>query len=253
MGMENGATSRVRRRARRLLVWSSVVTLVLYLVPHGRQLVYPIHLLSGFLHQMGAGLAAVLMGAELDAVRLFSDGTGGTVVVGSMGHRSDAVVAAGGVLGPTLTSVPLHLCALWPKLARITWIALGVALVLCGLWVASGWFSGAFVLIAAGACLWLARNGSRVLQQGIMAFVATQLAISALSDDLFSEFVMVDGHAVALSDTARIARAMGGSYWTWGVACGLLSCLVWLLGVSFFWRVTAPSRANRPTAPGVRK
>src|SRR5690606_32428044 len=55
-----------RRRTKAALVWSIVLTVALYLVPFGQLIGYPLVLLSTLVHEVGHGLAAVLVGGTFE-------------------------------------------------------------------------------------------------------------------------------------------------------------------------------------------
>lgn len=59
----------------RLLLCTALILLI-WQLPYGYQLLYPLTLLATFAHEMGHGLAALLVGAEFDQLLLHADGSG---------------------------------------------------------------------------------------------------------------------------------------------------------------------------------
>jgi hypothetical protein len=88
-------------------------------------------------------------------------------------------------------------------------------------------------------CLCVALRASASVSQGLVALLASQLALSVFSrgDYLFTK-VAQTGSGPAASDVAQMADALLLPYWFWGSACGLLSLGVLLAGLWIFWRAT---------------
>ena len=130
-----------------LLAVASVV--VAWQLPYGPQALYPLSLLATFAHEMGHGLAAILVGEGFDRLLLHADGSGLAEWSGNPGRLARTAIAAGGLLGPSVAGVALLLFAGSPRSARILLGAIGAGLVLCVLlWVRNP-FGIAFLLAAA--------------------------------------------------------------------------------------------------------
>ena len=73
--------------------------------------------------------------------------------------------------------------------------------------------------------------------QGVLVFLAVQLALSVFTrgDYLFTEVARSSAGAMP-SDVAVIAAHLGGPYWAWGLACGLVSVLVLIGGLAWYRR-----------------
>ncbi|MDC0718227.1 M50 family metallopeptidase [Nannocystis bainbridge] len=227
----------VTRRARGALFASAAITLLLYLVPFGGLLIYPLLLLSTLAHELGHGLAALATGGTFHAFYLWPDGSGMAVHSGPEGHVLQAIVAAGGLIGPAIVAGLCFALARRPAVARVVLGLLGlgflaaVALVVenpFGFW----YISGVGLLLLA-----LAARASATTAQTALVFVAVQLALSVFSraDYLFTASAQTSA-GVMPSDSAHIAAALGGSYLLWGAVCGLFSVLVLVLGLWLFTR-----------------
>ena len=70
---------------RLILVLAATAIAVVWQLPFGRQLLYPLTLLSTFAHELGHGLTALLMGAHFDHLQLNTDGSGSAVWHGNQG------------------------------------------------------------------------------------------------------------------------------------------------------------------------
>lgn len=224
----------VTRRARGALIASAALTLALYAIPFGGFLIYPLLLLSTLAHELGHGLAALATGGSFKAFYLWPDGSGMAVHSGSGEPILNAIIAAGGLIGPAVVAALCFALARRERVARLTLGLLGlgflaaVALVVenaFGFW----YIGGVGVLLLALARTSVARTA--------LVFFAVQLALSVFSraDYLFKATATTSAGAMP-SDSAHIAEALGGPYWLWGAACGLFSILVLVLGLWLFTR-----------------
>jgi hypothetical protein len=226
-----------RRRARAALKWSVVLTLALYLIPFGALLAYPLLLLSTLFHELGHGVAAMLTGGRFESLVMYADGSGVASHSGSGGAVTHAITAAGGLLGPAIVAAIAFASGRSRRGARaFLWLtAIGLVLALA-LFVRNGFGIG-FTAVVAGVLVWLAVRGNAASAQLGAVFLATQLALSVFSR---ADYLFTDVAATAVgnmpSDTAVIAQALGGTYWIWGLVCGLFSLAVLAAGVLWFLR-----------------
>ncbi len=240
----------IARRARAALIWSSTITLALWLIPYGEYLGYPLLLLSTLVHELGHGIASIFMGGEFDRFVMFSDGSGYALsrLPIDAGGGARAFVSAGGLCGPAVGAAFMLFMARRPHWARYTMIGFGLALVLAEILVVRNGFGVAFVAVVAAACLaigFLAKDGFNQLS---LVFLAVQLALSVWSrgDYLFVEGGYVDGKLMA-SDTKSMELALGLPYWFWGALCALFSVAMLVLGG---WSFLRPSRAAKQLGRG---
>ena len=103
---------------RTLLILSGTLVAAIWQLPYGRHILYPFTLLATYAHEMGHGLSALLVGAEFDHLLLHADGSGMAVWHGNPGPAAKALVAAGGLLGPSLTGICILLLSRSPRWAR---------------------------------------------------------------------------------------------------------------------------------------
>lgn len=251
-GVESDAES--LRRARRVLAWSAAATLVLYLVPYGRFIAYPLLLLSTLAHEMGHGVAALLVGGQFHSFRLWADGSGVAAWSGRFGRLAFAFVAAGGLLGPAVAAAGGFVLGRTPRRASAALMVAGALLVVAEVAVVRNLFGWLFVALAAAAFLWLGVRAPGWLAQGALLFVSAQLALSVFSrsDYLFTAVAeTADGRMP--SDVAQIASALFLPYWFWGALCGALSLAVLFLGLRLSLSGPAPApggAARLPSATG---
>src|SRR6266850_6768557 len=86
---------------------SLVVTGLLYALPFGRTLAWPLVLVSTLAHELGHGLAAALLGGTFESLRLHADASGVALWTGSFGRLATATVAGAGLVGPAVAAFVL--------------------------------------------------------------------------------------------------------------------------------------------------
>jgi hypothetical protein len=221
----------------KLLIGSVVLTLAIYVIPFGHYIGYPLVLLSTLAHEMGHGIAGVLVGREFVSLQLYSDGSGMASTAGSPSALRGAIVSAGGLVGPAVVAAGLFALAKSRRVAKIALAMIGLALIITDALVVRNIFGFAFIGITGLACLYIARDYTADTARFAIVFVATQLALSVFSraDYLFMNVAQTASGPMP-SDVAQIAEALWLPYWVWGGLCGGFSVLVLALGVRSFLR-----------------
>ncbi len=224
-------------RARLVLGASVGVTAVLYAVPYGRYLAYPLMLLSTLAHEMGHGVAAILVGGSFERFVMWPDGSGMAVWSGEPGRLAAAAVAAGGLIGPAVTAALAFAFGRTARGARHALTAIAIVLALALVLVVRNLFGALFVAVLLLWCFATARKASGEVAQLVLVFLAVQLALSvfARGDYLFTPVAETAGGAMP-SDVGQIAAALFLPYWFWGAVCGGISVLVLGYGVKSYWR-----------------
>ncbi len=235
-----------RRRTKAALAWSIVLTVALYLVPFGELLAYPLVLLSTLVHEVGHGLAALAVGGRFERFVMFADASGMAFSTGVEPGWRQALVAAGGLVGPSLGAALAFVAARRAAWSRAFLVTASAAVVVLLVLVVRNPFGIAFAGILVTLLGWLGLRASASTAQVATVFMAVQLALSVFSrgDYLFVKEAQT-GAGTAPSDVSHIANALGGPYWAWGLACGAFSVLVLVLGV---WAFSAALGPTRPRA-----
>jgi hypothetical protein len=239
-------------RARIALLVTIGVTAVLYAIPQLHIVAYPLILIGTLVHELGHGVAAMLVGGSFHSLAVYADGSG----VAGWGHQADqvgrlgrALVSAGGLVGPAVAAAILFPMARRPGRARWALGAIGVALLIALVFVVRNGFGVALVGILAVVCLVLAVRASAQVAQFALIFLAVQLSLSVFSrsDYLFTETAQT-GAGAHPSDVAHMAEALLLPYWLWGALCGLFSIGVLAIGT---WLLVRGDR-RRPVARSQR-
>jgi hypothetical protein len=229
----------VERRIRWFLLGSVAVTATLYLVPYGILINLPLIWLSTLVHELGHGFTAALLGGDFERFVMHPDASGVAQwsAPRSFGPVRQAMVAAGGLVGPAIVAAVAFVLARSSKTAKYTLLAGAFALMAIAVLVVRNGFGWGFV---AALALILGVLGTRkqpeVAQAGLV-FMATQLAMSVFSrgDYLFMEYAETASGKMP-SDVAQMADALFGPYWLWGGMCGLFSLVVLAAGLWVFFK-----------------
>ncbi|MGX7926012.1 M50 family metallopeptidase [Tsuneonella sp. HG094] len=216
-------------------------TVLLWQLPFGPILLYPFTMLATWFHEMGHGLASMLLGARFEELMIFADGSGYAQSAWSFDAPGlfRALTAAAGLLGPSLAGAALIVASRSRRATRTALVLLGTALLLSTvIWVRS--IAGWIVLPAIGmAVLGLAVWGSASAKRLGVELLGVQAAISLGRDIhyLFSSGAMVGGQ-LQPSDTQAIANEVWLPYWFWG---GSITVLI----VYVLWRALTYASAPR--------
>lgn len=241
-----------QRQALHALLVAAGLSLALYLlplwVPALAWLGWPLLLLSTLFHELGHGVAALLVGGGFEALRIYPDGSGVATTLSDGSRTMRAAIAAGGPLAPPLVALLLFLAARRAGSARIAlWLLCSVLALALPLWLRN-LFGAGFVLLFLTALAVLAARASARSAQIAVCFLAIELSLAAFSraDYLFTAEANT-GLGTMPSDTAQIAQALWLPYWFWGGAIALLSLLVLAIGLIAFARALRASAA--PASP----
>ena len=148
----------------------------------------------------------------------------------------DAIISAGGPIGPGLAGAALIASSRTLKGTRIALAVLGAALLVTSvIWVRS--LTGWLVLPALGlAILAIARQANPAQQRFAIQLLGVQAIISVWAQlgYLFTRGGTLDGRA-QISDTGAIAEALLLPYWFWGIVLSAvnIALLWWSLRFAF--------------------
>ena len=218
-----------------LLLVAAAATLVLYLLPGARVIGRPLILLATLVHELGHGLAAMLLGGSFKRLQLWWNGSGVASYEGRFSALSRALIAAGGPLGPPLAALALFWAGTKPESAQLALAILAGVCVLVELLFVRNLFGFVFVLLLGAALALLAWRATASVAQFACAFLALQMSLSVFSrgDYLFQAQARTAAGMMP-SDTAQIAAAIGLTYWFWGGLIALISLAVVAYGLWVF-------------------
>src|SRR5689334_8968273 len=120
-----------------IIVAAVAVFVISHWVPFGGVALYPLTLFTTWVHEMGHGLTAILVGGQFDHLEIQASGAGTAWSMKAPGWPS-ALVAAGGLLAPPLVGTIILSVVHGPRRARIALGILAGAIVLSlVIWVRS--------------------------------------------------------------------------------------------------------------------
>jgi len=252
--LEKSKTTLSPAAAARVALWTGVaVSGILYLVPFGQQICYPLVLVSTVAHELGHGITALFLGGSPEQIVVYRSAAGVTNYTIEPGWRI-AVVAAGGLIGPAAVSAISFRCARTPFGARTVAMLCALILIWVVLFIGASdpratsmldrWFAPLFMSLLAAGLIGLAWRGNETFCQFAVIFIAVQLALSVFtrSDYLFTQ--SVNGRPGSASDVEQIARHLFLPYWFWGIVCAGLSLAILAFGLKPYWRKKEPGRSS---------
>ena len=232
-GLPSSRGERDAQLSAAILMGSILLTVLLfYVIPYGRTIGYPLILLSTLAHEMGHGIAAICVGGSFERFVIYPDGSGVATWSGNVGRIGQAIVSAGGLVGPAIVAAIGFVLARKPDHAPKALYGFGFLLFLSLILVVRNIFGFFFVSLTAAACWFAASKLQPRFCQFFLSFIASQLALSVFSrgDYLFTAEAHT-ARGVMPSDVAQMADALFLPYWFWGGLCGLFSVLVLLWGL----------------------
>jgi hypothetical protein len=225
----------ITRRARTALAWSIAATILLPRIPGLSVLWLPLLWLSTVAHELGHGVTALLCGGSFNRFVIHPDGSGVAFSSYAASDVVGALVPAGGLVGPAVVAAIWFVMARRPLGARVGLGLFGAAFVAAAILVADPGFTQIYLGSVGGLALLAAAILSPGWAQGTLVFLAVQMSLSVYtrSDYLFTAVARPSGDP---SDVAHMATHLGGPYWAWGIACGLFSLIVLVLGLRWYVR-----------------
>ena len=138
-----------------MLIVSILITVGLYYVPYGHILAYPLLLLSTLAHEMGHGIASVLVGGNFEQFVLYQDASGVATSswYGTPTRFQSACTSAGGLVGPAFVGMVMFLFGKKDTLNKGFLCLMGIGLVLSVVLVVRNGFGMVFVSLVGVALL----------------------------------------------------------------------------------------------------
>jgi peptidase M50B-like protein len=187
-------------------------------------------LFSTLFHELGHGLMAMLVGGEFKQVVINWDGSGVTNSMISDSRLARGLVAAGGLIGPSIAAALLF----WAARSKDAKFLLAtrlfaLALLVLGVLTARSVWALVFTVGLGAVLLVLSGKVSRKALESLVVFIGVQLGLSVFTraDYLFTR--TASGLNMP-SDVAQMSEALFLPFWFWGLVCGLFSVVVLFWG-----------------------
>lgn len=187
-------------------------------------------LFSTLAHELGHGLMAMLVGGDFKQLVINWDGSGVTSWAGSDGRIVRGLVAAGGLIGPSIAAAVLFSSArAGDKKFLLATRLFAAGLLVIGLLTARSVWAALFTIGLGIFLLALSTKVSRKALESFVVFIGVQLGLSVFTraDYLFTR--TADGTNLP-SDVAQMSQALFLPFWFWGAVCGLFSVVVLFWG-----------------------
>lgn len=219
----------------------SVIVIALYFVPYGRYVLYPFMLIYTFIHEMGHGIMAALLGGHFVKFEMWLDGSG--MATSSLSNDASrltkALVAFGGLIAPAIMAA---VCMVLGRNGLASRIGLYIFTVICAVSVIvlvpfTNPFGMVFILGCGVLAALLATipKSHDVPQYSMLLLAITLLtAVFSRGDYLFTD-VAQTAVGLAPSDVGQIANNLLLPYWFWGGLIAALSVIILILGIRGFF------------------
>jgi hypothetical protein len=235
-------------RARHAIVLAAgAVYIVANYVPFGEQALYPLTLFTTWVHEMGHGLTALVVGGEFESLQIFRDASGLASAYGPS-PALHALVCLGGLLAPPIVGSLILAIAHGPRRARVVLVGLALALVASMiLYVRSATGLVAMPIVAvllgyAGLFAFRDEPSRRVIVAQVLAVVLALDTLTRMTHYVFERSVTI-GDKPTPSDIAMVADGFGGPVPLWGM--GVCAVALGLLALALWWAWKRPEPAPR--------
>ena len=111
-----------------ILIAAALLFVVAHYVPFGDVALYPLTLFTTWVHEMGHGLTALIVGGRFESLDIYRNASGLAYAYAAWGWP-DALVAAGGLLAPPIVGAVILAVVHGPRRSRILLGLLAAALV----------------------------------------------------------------------------------------------------------------------------
>jgi hypothetical protein len=226
---------------RTLIAAAAVIWLLEHVVPFGSLILYPLTLMTTWVHEMGHGLAGLLLGGSFEHLEINWDASG--VALASAPGWRDAIVCAAGMLAPPLVGAVLLWLSRGPRRAQLALFTLAALMaVSVVVWVRSTAGLVAVPLVAAATALfvWRGSPGERVWFAQLLAVTLALDTVGRMIPYALSSTANVGG-SESRSDVAGIADVLGGPYFFWGLLIIAVALAFLAVGLWAAWRPSRPS------------
>jgi hypothetical protein len=234
-----------------ILIAAATLFVISHYVPFGDVALYPLTLFTTWVHEMGHGLTALLVGGRFDSLDIYRNAGGLAYAYAAWGWP-DALVAAGGLLAPPIVGATILATVHGPRRSRILLAFLALALVASMiLFVRTpvGIAAMTIVALALGWAAWRLDGDYRVIVSQVLGVVLALDTLTRMVGYAFEKEIELEGKK-QLSDVGIIAKNLGGSHLWYGLAITTIALGLLFLGTWWAWRRPAkPEKPEKPATP----
>lgn len=220
-----------------ILIAAALLFVISHYVPFGDVALYPLTLFTTWVHEMGHGLTALVVGGRFHYLEIFRN-AGGVAWTSSATPVQAALIAAGGLLAPPLLGAAILAIVHGPRRARTLLALLAVVLVASMvIWVRTptGIVAMSAVALALGWAAWRADPEHRVILSQVLGVILAVDTLTRMVGYAFASQVRMNGR-LDRSDVGNIADNLGGPIVLWGLAITAIALGLLALGLWWAWR-----------------
>ena len=210
------------------LMAAALVTVLLWQIPAGDYILYPFTILATWFHEMGHGLAAIILGGNFQQLQIDGDGSGvafqsGRLYLGPIG-RALVAPAIDGTMGPPIAGAGLILASRKFHPASVCLKILGGLFLFSVLVSVRSSFGIVAISLLGLTILGISLKSAPWFQGFSVQFLGVQACISTYHqlDYLFSS----NPGSLGLSDTTQIQKQLFLPDWFWGGLMAFASLVI---------------------------
>ena len=229
-----------------ILIAAAVLFIISHYVPFGDVALYPLTLFTTWVHEMGHGLTALIVGGRFESLDIYRNAGGLAYAFASWGWP-DALVAAGGLLAPPVVGAAILAVVHGPRRSRVLLAALALGLVasmILFVRTPTGIIAMSVVALALGWAAWKLDADYRVIVSQVLGVVLALDTVTRMVSYAFMKEVTLEGKTTP-SDVGIIALNLGGSHIGYGLAITVIALGLLALGLWWAWRRPEPAVPQR--------
>lgn len=229
-----------------ILIAAAALYVVSHYVPFGDVALYPLTLFTTWVHEMGHGLTALVVGGTFESLDIYRNAGGLAYAYAAWGWP-DALVAAGGLLAPPLVGAAILAIVHGPRRSRILLAVLAAALIASMiLFVRTpvGIVAMTVVALALAWAAWKLDGDYRVIVSQVLGLVLALDTLTRMVGYAFEKTVTLNGKTTP-SDVGIIAENLGGSHVLYGLAITAIALGLLAVGGWWAWRRPEPAQRER--------
>ena len=212
---------------------SMVLSMVLWNIPFGSELMLPFKFFTTFVHESCHALVMALSGAGVEGIEIFADTSGTTKAQISAAPWAKPIIASAGYMGTSLIGALLLAGTKNADRSKMTLFLFGALILLMGLLWSSNTTTMVIAVTIFSLVVVLVVEPFNWVREIVHVFCALQLSLHAVLDIrvLFNPNLVINGETVGLSDAHNMAALTFGTPTLWAaiwIGCSLIGLWIGL-------------------------
>jgi hypothetical protein len=210
-------------RRKKKLLYATLLSIILWLIPGGDLLLWPLRIFTTITHEGGHALMTILTGGLVQSITIYSNGSGLTISEGGLRF----LIIPAGYLGEALAGAGCLWMGMRDKSGRYGLMALAIILLfITGLWIRP-WYDplGFGMGLFLAAALFLASQKlSAPMASFLLTFLSVQLCLNSLED--LRTLIFLSSSTDTRTDAVSMALQYGMTPWFWAIIWAILACFI---------------------------